>query len=232
MNKYELTIKNLNQLEQKLRCFPLGSSVHLTDKLDNLDSVLLLDRLSDYIITTTFSVRNHYFGGDLDSIFSTLQKKLIEIKKYTYCTELLIVSGANRGKIDALHILNELNKRQNEFPIGVAYNSNSINQIEENQRLVSKLSYPFVKSVYIQLTDDLVKIERGIDFIKSIDPDINIAVCILQPSNRILNVFKNRPWKGVVFSKEYLDNEGAAQILNKKITQFLSNKKVDYLWTI
>jgi hypothetical protein len=232
MIKYELTIKDPTKLKFNLNKIPEKTNIHLTDKGDNASPFEVALGLVDREVTITFALRNHYHFGKLDLITQDLDKYISEAKKVSNITELLIVSGSDRGVIDTLKVLDYLKGNDNQFRIGVAYNCSHQDQEEENQRLITKLSHPFVKSVYIQITDDLIKIGKGIKFIRSIRPDIYIAVCVIKPSNSLFNSFRLRPWKGVVLSEQYLGDLNRANTINAWNIKNLSTSNVDILMTV
>lgn len=232
MIKYELTIKDPSKLKFNLTKIPENANVHLTDKVDNASPFEIAPLLKDRLITITFALRNHYHFGKLDLITNDLNMYINQAQQNDNISELLIVSGSDRGVVDTIKVLDYLKSEDNQFPIGVAYNCNSTDQEEENQRLETKLSHPFVKSVYIQITDDLIKIGKGIKFIRSIRPEIYIAVCVIKPSNSLFNSFKLRPWKGVVLSPEYLNDLNRANTINAWNIKNLTTSNVDILMTI
>ncbi len=233
MIKYELTIKDLTKIKFNLNKIPESCPIHLTDKTDNVSPFLIAPLLNDHQLTVTFSVRNHYFFGKLDKITEELNSYITNINTFSNISELLIVSGSNRGEVDTLSLLKYLQSIENKVDIGVAYNCNlGEGQQEENDRLKEKLSYNFVKSVYIQITDDLDKIEQGIKYIRSLNKKIKIALCVLKPSNSLLNSLKLRPWKGVSLSQPFLNDVNRAQSINNWNTKMLKKYEIDYLITV
>jgi hypothetical protein len=233
MIKYELTIKDLAKIKFNLNKIPKNCPIHLTDKGDNVSPFLIAPILIDHQLTVTFSIRNHYYFGKFDKIIEELNRYLTGINKASNISELLIVSGSNRGEVDTLKILEYLGSKDNKVNVGVAYNCNLGElQQEENDRLKEKLNYKFVKSVYIQITDDLDRIEQGIKYIRSLNKTVKIALCVLKPSNSLLNSLKLRPWKGVKLSQSYLDDLNRAQSINNWNVKMLKKYEIDYLITV
>jgi hypothetical protein len=232
MNKYELTIKDLTKIKFNLNKLPEDAYIHLTDKIDNTSPFSIAQTLPKNNFTISFALRNHYHMGKFDAITNELEQYLEGIKNNPNITELLIVSGSSRGVVDSLAMLEYLQSKDNKTNIGVAYNCNLDNQEEENARLVLKLKHKFVKSVYIQITDNLDQLETGIKYIRSIRKGIKIAVCMIKPSNSLLNSMKLRPWKGVKLSPEFLNNIDRAQSINNWNMRELKKADVDFLYTI
>lgn len=230
MNKYELTIKDLSKINTNI--LPKDASIHLTDKIGNVSPFEIAPKLLNNSITITFGLRNHYHLGKLELITKDLDSYLEGIKKNINIKELLIVSGSSRGVVDSIAMLDYLDSIKNTIEVGVAYNCCIEDQDEENTRLTQKLKHEFVKSVYIQITDNLEAIERGIKFIKSIRKEVVIAVCMIKPSKSLLNSMKLRPWKGVKLSSEFLNNIEKAQSINTLNARQLTKNNVNFLWTI
>jgi hypothetical protein len=231
MTKYELTIKDPTKIKFNINKIAAPAHLHLTDKPDNASPFVLAPLLKDYSLTITFALRNHYHFGKLKLITEELDKYLIGIRANSNIKELLVVSGSNRGEVDSLSMLDYLSSINSDINIGVAYNCNIDNQEEENKRLASKLAHSCVKSVYIQITDNLGKIERGIMLIRSLRPDVRIAICVVKPSHSLFNSLKLRPWKGVVLSEQYLNNLNFANSTNDWNIKELKHLDIDTLMT-
>ena len=218
---YELTVSNIEQLPAKLKQIPLGSKIHLPDKPSSYPNLELSKHLNNRELAITFSVGNDYNGGNFSLIIIEFNKYLETIQNNKNIKELLIVSGSTARKINTLHILDKLHTQVDEtifppnFIFSVAYNCQSVNQALENKRLILKLKYKFVKKVYIQITDEIEKITAAINFIRSLRPNILIAVCLFQPWEISLARFKFRPWKGVVLSENFLVSSENAEIVNQ-----------------
>jgi hypothetical protein len=232
MFKYELTIKDVTKIKFNLNKLPEDCHIHLTDKIDNESPFAIAKVLDKHNITISFALRNHYHFGKLPLITAELDSYLEGINQSTNIKELLIISGSNRGEIDSINMLDYLASINNKTNIGVAYNCNIENQEEENARLALKLKHKFVKSVYIQITDNLDKLEAGIKYIRSLRKGIKIAVCMIKPSNSLLNSMKLRPWKGVQLSPEFLNNIDRAQSINNWNMRELKKADVDFLITV
>jgi hypothetical protein len=206
ISTYELSVTNTSELEKKLIQFPVNSKIHLPDKPNFYLNLELAKLIQNRKLGITFSIANHYYGGQLHLIIAYLNKYLLQIQNQLNISELLIVSGPNSRKINTLTILEYLQTylfnyiNRQDIIISVAYNCQCENQEIENNRLKAKLFFSIVKKVYIQITDDISKIKTAIKNIKSINPEIIICICIFNPSKLGLSNFKFRLWKGVVLS--------------------------------
>jgi ABC-type molybdate transport system substrate-binding protein len=228
MIKYELNIKNIEQFNKMIESLSSNSILHLTDKKNNLDIKELL-RINNNIKSITFSIKNHYNEGKIDLINEELDEYIRAYKLYNL-DELLLVSGSNKGKYTTVELLEYLKNK--DVSIGVAYNCNIIDQEVENERLTKKLSYDFVKSVYIQITDDIEKIKLAIHYIRSIRNNLSIYVCVVNPSNSFINNFKLRPWNGVILSKISLSSIDQYALMNKKIIESIDDPTINYIFTL
>lgn len=233
---FELCLTNLYQTDNKLKQIPTNAKIHLPDKANLLPNLELAVQIHDRQLGITFSIGNHYNGGNLELIIAELNKYLEALQSQTNLQELLIVSGSEQRKIDTLDILTYLEKQTNlqekNLCISVAYNCNSQDQKLENTRLVAKLSHSMVQKVYIQITDDLPKIITGIEFIRSLNPEIIVSVCVFEPTPSTLSKFKFRPWKGVVLSQKFLLNSDNARQINQHNFTELESLNVETIHTI
>ena len=234
---FELTLLRSEELLTKSKQIPVNSKLHLPDKPNIYPNLELAKVLNDRELAITFSVQNHYHGGKFELILEDLKKYLDLINAQKNITELLIVSGSNNRKINTLDILNYLTKYKiksqtnTDFIISVAYNCNSIDQIEENQRLVQKLKFNIVNKVYIQITDNIEKIIAGIEYIRSLNSKTIICVCVFEPTASSLAKFRFRPWRGVNLSEEFLSNFQVSKRINQENIQKLRSYGVEIILT-
>jgi|GEM_PF-3514036 len=246
-NTFEIILNNLDQLNLKLLSLEPYSKIHLPDKPKSYPNLDLAKYIQNTELGITFSVINHYHGGNLVKIIADLDQYLLHIKNQPNLNELLIVSGSKPKKINTLNILNYLQTKTladgngivfnpkittKELLISVAYNCQSPNQNLENERFKSKLATKIVKKIYIQITDNLQKIQEAIKFIRNLKPDVIISVCVFQPSKSSLIKFKFRPWKGVALSDKFLESPESAKQINTHNLEILKTLNVEFIFTI
>jgi hypothetical protein len=235
---YELTVSNINQIINKILTLPANCNLHLPDKPYSLSNLELISYLENRNLGLTFSVANHYFSGNFSLITDSLTLYLNTAQSNANIKELLIVSGPNNKKIGSLEALeflkeySEINESIKNKIISVAYNCNAINIEAENYKLVQKINSGLVRKVYIQITDNIEKIISGIKFIKSVNNNLSISVCIFEPSEFGLSKFKFRPWKGVILSDTFISSSKNAHLINTKNLNLLKNYDVESMHTI
>ena len=224
MTEFELTI-NPNNLTKKLNTLRLLgnhglSSISLTNKANDDDLISISGniwaKLPTTHITFTYSIKQHYGGGKAQAIqqFQTFQKLLLGQPHSDY--QILLVSGSQKRSLDTLSLLPSVTTS-----VAVAYNPflSGADLDTENHRLKQKLSFEIVQRVYIQIGVDEQIIEKSINYIRNLRPDIAISICVMYPNQRLLQNWSFRPWHGVFLSKQYLENLSFAQMYAQKIIQ-------------
>ena len=234
LTKYEFTIKSKSQLQSCLDKLTSSSvpSICLTDKKANLSCFELIPSLrqarANIKITTNYSLTNHYSRKphqvleDFQSFMA--QAKALEVE------EVLLVSGNPKRKIETISALGQASRSKTKTRLAVAFNPFADLQVEV-PRLAQKLSFEDVKSVYLQLGDDLRMLHAGICQIKKIQPLASIWLSILVPSPQKLHSLRFRPWHGVKFSQEFLQDLQFAKNKNRQLKQLAKDHSCNILFS-
>jgi hypothetical protein len=178
-------------------------------------------------IIPTFSMAIEY-----DKTKERTLQKLFEFEKLLLknnLKEALLVSGNPRKKLDTLACLQELYKSKTTINWAVAHNPFAPDQDEEKSRLKQKLKFDFVKSVYLQLGENLETLVKGIEGVRKIKKDIQIVGAVLYPTTRILNSLLLRPWFGIFYSNKFLTDIDYAKVTMQKYQSLLNQQGCETL---
>lgn len=202
----ELNIKTTKDLEKYLEILKHEdySVVSTTSKKGNMDLGLVLNCLNrdNLTITPTFSCSSNY-NKNADLTYNNFLN-FIQILKQHNIHQLLLVSGNPKMKLDTIKVLQQFN--DSRIKIAVAYNPYSKNLEIENQRLIAKLQFMIVNQVWLQLGQDVQKLQASVQFIKNINPNIIIVNSILAPTTNLLKSLQFRPWSGVYYSDQFYND--------------------------
>ena len=164
----------------------------------------------------------------------------VEVNKiYNNNNEILLVSGSKkRNQFEVLNILEKLKfDLSKNVKFGVAFNPYFVDErnyeIERN-RLIDKLNYYFVQSIWLQFGSEINLLAREIDFLNKIKGNsqkliynkLNIYGSLLIPSKQFLARFKFRPWRGVYLSNKYLNSIEESGKITRKIIDFYLNNSI------
>jgi len=250
--RIEISFKNLDQLKKKLD-FCLNKKIYKINipckgniKKDFLIEVVKFIGVKyknlDVIYHYSFY---HQFQNNKYISYQNFLNFLEINKVYNKNNEILLVSGSKkRNEFEVLDILEKLKFDLNRnIKFGVAFNPYLIekmdNKIERN-RLIDKLNYSFVKSIWLQFGSEIDQLSREINFLNKIitsfkefnEKDRKIYGSLLIPSKQFLARFKFRPWRGVYLSNNYLNSlEESGEITKKIIDFYLKNSIIPLVET-
>jgi hypothetical protein len=250
MRQLELNIRNILDLEKAIDTLSQKrhTGVTITCKKTNLDTFMIISELQKYYphldITPTFSIANHY-EGSADKTYQKFLKSVAFAQTFDV-NSFLLVSGNPRKKLDTIECLqrfsefrkwvvkssdNEQIKNLNSWYFSIAYNPFLKDMEKENSRLVKKLASNSIRNVYLQIGEDLVKMQKAVELILSINPKITIWVSVLIPSQKLLTRMAFRPWGGVFLSTEYLSSLKYAKEKTEEIIAFCVSNNLGILET-
>lgn len=250
MLQLELNIKNIVDLEKAIIVLSNKeySGVTITCKKSNLDTFMVVAELQKYYpnleIIPTFSIATYYQG----SAEATYQKflKSVAFAQTFGIDNSLVVSGNPRKKLDTIGCIERFNdfrkwvllssedeniQQLNKWYFSVAYNPYLKDIEKENERLQKKLLNNSIKCIYIQIGEDLNKLKKAIEFIRSLSKTAIIWVSILIPTQKILTRLAFRPWGGVFLSREFLENIDFANKKTNEIVEFCKENNLGLLET-
>ena len=160
-------------------------------------------------------------------------------QKFNKNNEILLVSGSKKRKeFEVLNILEKLKSDLSKnIKFGVAFNpyflEERYSKLERN-RLLDKLKFYFVQSIWLQFGSEINKLSSEINLLnkitsksqKLIDREINVYGSLFIPSKQFLARFKFRPWKGVYLSNKYLNSLEESNRITEKIINFYFNNRI------
>ena len=96
----------------------------------------------------------------------------------------------------------------------------------ENKAIQQKLESDIVSSIYLQIGIDLNIIQQAIQYLRNIQPKLNIYLSLMNPSLTRLTQFRYRPWKGVYLPEEYLKSTSNANTINQSIANLAKKLQI------
>jgi hypothetical protein len=87
----------------------------------------------------------------------------------------------------------------------------------ENNTIETKIQSGIISSVYLQIGIDLTKIRESVQYLRQLQPNLDIYLSLMNPTPTRLAQFNYRPWKGVYLPKEYLQSVNNAIQINESI---------------
>ena len=89
----------------------------------------------------------------------------------------------------------------------------------ENQDIKNKLKSGIISSVYLQIGIDLPIIQKSVQYLRALQPNLDIYLSLMNPAPYRLAQFRYRPWKGVYLPEEYLQFPQYALNINNSNSQ-------------
>tara|TARA_Y100001978_G_scaffold135113_1_gene120842 strand:+ start:463 stop:1281 length:819 start_codon:yes stop_codon:yes gene_type:complete len=244
--RVEISFKDLDQLKRKLD-FCLYKKIHKINIpcKGNIKKNFLLEVVKfigvkyknlDVIYHYSFY---HQFYKNRSLSYQNFLNFLELNKRYNKNNQILLVSGSRkRNEFEVLDILQKLKfDLSKNIRFGVAFNPYFFEDRDckiERNRLIDKLNFNFVKSIWLQFGSNINLLTREINFLKKtifdsphfIDNEINIYGSLFIPSKQFLSRFKFRPWRGVYLSNKYLNSLEESSQISKKIIDFYLNNSI------
>ena len=220
MNKnlrFELSFKNISQLEDKLNFCKLNQIKHINipckgaikKELFNSTIEYISKNFKDFNVTYHYSLY-HQFSKNREKSY----KNLLDFLKNSYSNrnyEILLVSGSNKKKnFDSVNVLNNIKKEKNlKVKLGIAYNpylKKYYNVSSERERFERKISSGLINSIWLQYGTDIKELQNEVTHLKKTTEyaKLNLFGSLLIPSKQFIARFKFRPWKGVHISENCL----------------------------
>ena len=256
--RFELSFKNISQLENKLIFCKLNNIKNINIPCKGLIKKELFNSTIKYISKNhnEFNVIYHY---SLYHQYSKNKQKsyqdFLDFIKNSHSNrnyEILLVSGSNKKKnFDSIDALGFLKKEKNlKVKLGVAYNpylKKYYNISSERERFERKISTGLINSIWFQYGTDIEVLQNEVTYLNNIakDEKLNLFGSLFIPSKQFIARFKYRPWKEVYISEKCLfdlDNffDFTSELLsfykNNNITpviesDFSSSEKLDSVYS-
>ena len=237
--RYELSFKNINQLEKKLNFCKFNKIRNINIPCKGDIKKELLNEAIKYISKNfqEFNVTYHY------SLFHQYSKNkeksyqdLLDFLKNSYLNrnyEILLVSGSNKKKnFDTINVLDKIKKEKNlNVNLGIAYNpylKKYFNVSSERDRFESKISSGLINSVWFQFGTDIKILSDELSYLQKTTKceKLNLFGSLLIPSKQFIARFKFRPWKGVHISEKFLSSLEDFYSFSKDLVFFYKNNNI------
>ena len=215
--RFELSFKNISQLENKLNFCKLNRIKNLNIPCKGPIKKDFFNNTIKYISNNhqEFNVTYHY---SLYHQYSQNKEKsyqdLLAFLKNSYSNrnyEILLVSGSNKKKnFEVVNVLSKIKEEKNlHVKLGIAYNPYLKKYYEdtlERENLNRKLSSGLINSIWFQYGTDIKVLQNEVTYIKKVakHKKINLFGSLFIPSKQFIARFKFRPWKGVHISEKCL----------------------------
>ena len=215
--RFELSFKNISQLENKLNFCNLNNIKNINIPCKGLIKKELFNSTIKYIsknfnefnVTYHYSLYHQYSKNKAESFQYFLD--FVKNSRINRNYEILLVSGSNKKKnFDSVDVLVDLKKEKNlKVKLGIAYNpylKKYYNIFSERERFERKISTGLINSIWFQYGTDIKVLQNEVNYIKKVAKNkrINLFGSLLIPSKQFIARFKFRPWKGVYISEKCL----------------------------
>ena len=215
--RFELSFKNITQLENKLNFCKLNNIKNINIPCKGLIKKELFKYTINYISKNfhEFNPTYHYslyhqYSKNIDKSY----EDFLDFIKNSHTNrnyEILLVSGSNKKKnFDSIDALGFLKKEKNlKVKLGIAYNpylEKYYNISSERERFERKISTGLINSIWFQYGTDIKVLQNELTYLKKIikDEKLNLFGSLFIPSKQFIARFKFRPWKEVYISEKCL----------------------------
>ena len=216
--RFELSFKNITQLENKLNFCKLNNIKNINIPCKGLIKKELFNYTINYISKNfrEFNVTCHYslyhqYSKNKDKSY----QDFLDFIKNSHANrnyEILLVSGSNKKKnFDSIDALGFLKKEKNlKIKLGTAYNpylKKHYNIYSERDRFERKFSTRLINSIWFQYGTDIEVLQNEVTYLNNIakDEKLKLFGSLFIPSKQFIARFKFRPWKEVYISEKYLN---------------------------
>jgi len=215
--RFELSFKNISQLENKLNFCKLNRIKNLNIpckgpiKKDFFNTTIkyITNNHQEFNVTYHYSLYHQYSQNKEKSY-----QDLLAFLKNSYSNrnyDILLVSGSNKKKnFEVVNVLSKIKEEENlQVKLGIAYNpylNKYYEETLERENLNRKLSSGLINSIWFQYGTDIKVLQNEVTYIKKVakHKKINLFGSLLIPSKQFIARFKFRPWKGVHISEKCL----------------------------
>ncbi len=237
--RFELSFKNITQLENKLNFCKLNNIKNINIPCKGLIKKDLFNDTINYIsknfkefnVTYHYSLYHQYSKNKVKSYedFLDFIKNSHSNRNY----EILLVSGSNKKKnFDSIDALGFLKKEKNlKVKLGIAYNpylKKYYNISSERERFQRKISTGLINSIWFQYGTDIKVLKYELTYLKKITKDerLNLFGSLFIPSKQFITRFKFRPWKEVYISEKCLYSLDNFFDFTSELVSFYKNNNI------
>ncbi|MDA9745888.1 hypothetical protein N9V09_00560 [Prochlorococcus sp. AH-736-K20] len=237
--RFELSFKNISQLENKLHFCENNKIKNINIPCKGLIKKDFFNSTIQYIsknhkelnLTYHYSLYHQYSQNSEKSYQDFLDFLINSRSNRNY--EVLLVSGSNKKKnFDVISVLRKIKEEKNlNVKFGIAYNpylKKYFRDTSERERFNLKLSSGLINSIWFQYGTDIKELQNEMNYLKRVvkNKRINLFGSLLIPSKQFIARFKFRPWKGVYISKKYLYSLGGFYDFTKDLVVFYKNNNI------
>ena len=237
--RFELSFKNISQLENKLNFCKLNKIKNINIPCKGIIKKELFNSTINYIsknfqefnLTYHYSLYHQYSQNKEKSYsdFLGFIKNSHSNRNY----EILLVSGSNKKKnFDTVSVLSNIQKEKNlKFKVGIAFNpylKKYYKITSERERLDKKISSGLINSIWFQFGTDIKILQNEVTYIRETIQyeKLNLFGSLLIPSKQFITRFKFRPWKGVHIAERYLSSLEEFYGFTKDLVSFYKNNNI------
>jgi hypothetical protein len=223
---YELSIYS-EDFNKKLTSLLSNNSIHkisITNKKYNTTIEYIIQKIqninSKLEIIPYYSLKYHQQSSLQDTALTFIQQ--LKLYQDLGVKEVLLISGIPKPKYDTRQVLEILSKnyQSEQLPqLAVAYNPflTGLDLEIENNVIENKIKSGIISSIYLQIGIDLNIIRESVQYLRQLQPNLNIYLSLMNPTPTRLAQFQYRPWKGVYLPQKYLQSASSAIKINESI---------------
>ena len=237
--RFELSFKNISQLENKLTFCKFNNIKNINipckgpikKEFFNATIKYISKNFQDFNVTYHYSLYHQYSKNKEKSYenFLAFLKNSYSNRNY----EILLVSGSNKkNNFDSIDVLSNIKKEKNlKVKLGIAYNpylKKYYSESSERERFQRKISSGLINSIWFQYGTDIKELQNEMVYLKKAVKykKLNLFGSLLIPSKQFIARFKFRPWKGVYISEKCLHSLEDFYDFTRKLVYFYKNNNI------
>ncbi|MFA5129368.1 MAG: hypothetical protein WC477_00440 [Patescibacteria group bacterium] len=194
--------------------------VHTAKGSDPADNVKRIRAIAPGIRMTAYICAKHVVDRSVESGRIAFRQLFAAVKKEG-AVSTVVTSGYPRGDFDSIEALRS-------FPghhvapgmhVSCVYNPyyDPARLREEQDRLRSKLLFPFVEGVVFQIGMDTEKLKKGAEAVRAIRPDIQLLGVVPAPAEGTLAYLRDNAPYGIFLPNSYLLNVETASEMTQNL---------------
>ena len=237
--RFELSFKNISQLENKLsfckfnriKNINIPCKGNIKKDFFNLIIKYVSKNYQEFNVTYHYSLFHQYSQNKENSYQNLLDFLKNSSSNRNY--EILLISGSHKKKhFDSVNVLSKIKEEKTiKVKLGVAYNpylKKYYDDTSERERINRKLSSGLINSIWLQYGTDIKVLENEVNYLKTLAKyeKINLFGSLLIPSKQFIARFKFRPWKGVYISEKFLGTLDAFHDFTGDLVNFYINNNI------
>jgi hypothetical protein len=232
---FDVKVRSLNEIpmfldvirSKGIKAVAISSVSKETDSLEV--ARLIREAFPALQIALVFSAKI-FTEGSIESARIAFRKKFDEAKKLGM-KRFIFVSGYPRVSFDSLEMLRvvDASRSSSGCEIICAYNPyfDPGRLREEQDRLRVKLGFPFVQGIALQIGMDAGKLQKGVESIQSVNPDVRLFGYVPIPNALTLECLRADSPHGVFLPNSYLLSPEIALEMTSNILNVFHDLKIE-----